>query len=702
MNNIKNVLDKSVEEAQKGAQSAKETIEIIGYDIEKLEKDTQNIIDGIRKNNIKADEAMSNLIKQLKYYVSGYTNSKSVFEKEILQKVKRIKEFNVCIFGRTMAGKSTLMEIIKNGDGSSIGNGTQRTTRDVREYHWNGINIIDVPGVCVKHLETDAVKDEEIAFSAAKDSDMIIYLFNDDSFQQSDAKWLSKVKALGRPILGVMNVKKYIDEDELEYVLQEIEEGFDDERIDELTKQIVDFSNISGQDWQNIKVVPTHLKSAFDARTNKNLDESRQLMEASRFKNVESALFELIANNGLFYRQKAFNDLTANFLLEIGESILESIYLNIDTQNIFKGANNEICDFKKAFKANAKRRIEEFIENVGRILRIQASSFAYANYNSDDLDVKWERIVRKYKHEEEAAAIINELYSEIQDRMYSIQKMIRQNLKTIKPVLRKQNIGEIDYTDYSTAYNYGIGAMGIGFTVACFAFRLTPIGLIVGSILSAVGLKFVDDWARKKLEEKLQQARQQLQSELNVNINNYLCELKKQMIDYVNVLVRECIDPLNETLRDLNQCLLKSKISQDGLLKQVQEEINKTNKQVLIKAFELLEEKKCCNQIIKGSVRIPGDTTVLLLEPSVYDKNLICDDIVIKLEKILQERVIRVRSSYDANKIIRDLFENVNIKWNYEDVTQTYIVKCDVANKENIKRQRMLQQILLRRVRLEN
>ena len=44
MNNIKNVLDKSVEEAQKGAQSAKETIEIIGYDIEKLEKDTRTAI----------------------------------------------------------------------------------------------------------------------------------------------------------------------------------------------------------------------------------------------------------------------------------------------------------------------------------------------------------------------------------------------------------------------------------------------------------------------------------------------------------------------------------------------------------------------------------------------------------------------------------------------------------------------------------
>ena len=39
------------------------------------------------------------------------------------------------------------MEILTEGDGSSIGKGFQRTTRDVRKYTWNGLEITDDPGI---------------------------------------------------------------------------------------------------------------------------------------------------------------------------------------------------------------------------------------------------------------------------------------------------------------------------------------------------------------------------------------------------------------------------------------------------------------------------------------------------------------------------------------------------------------------------
>ena len=58
------------------------------------------------------------------------------------------KEFSVVVFGRTMAGKSTLMEILTHGNGESIGKGAQRTTRDVRDYRWKGMKVTDVPGIC--------------------------------------------------------------------------------------------------------------------------------------------------------------------------------------------------------------------------------------------------------------------------------------------------------------------------------------------------------------------------------------------------------------------------------------------------------------------------------------------------------------------------------------------------------------------------
>ena len=52
---------------------------------------------------------------------------------------RHLSKFSITLFGRTMAGKSTLMEILTEGDGRSIGTGSQRTTQDVRTYPWNGL-----------------------------------------------------------------------------------------------------------------------------------------------------------------------------------------------------------------------------------------------------------------------------------------------------------------------------------------------------------------------------------------------------------------------------------------------------------------------------------------------------------------------------------------------------------------------------------
>ena len=54
-----------------------------------------------------------------------------------------LEKFSVTLFGRTMAGKSTLMEVLTEGDGSAIGMGAQRTTRDIRRYEWNGLAVTE-------------------------------------------------------------------------------------------------------------------------------------------------------------------------------------------------------------------------------------------------------------------------------------------------------------------------------------------------------------------------------------------------------------------------------------------------------------------------------------------------------------------------------------------------------------------------------
>ena len=85
---------------------------------------------------------------------------------------QRMGTFNITLFGRTMSGKSTLMEVLANGEGKSIGRGAQRTTQDVRERHWNGMKVTGVPGAAAFGGNVD----EDAAYGAANQAGLILFL----------------------------------------------------------------------------------------------------------------------------------------------------------------------------------------------------------------------------------------------------------------------------------------------------------------------------------------------------------------------------------------------------------------------------------------------------------------------------------------------------------------------------------------------
>ena len=85
---------------------------------------------------------------------------------------RRMGTFNITLFGRTMSGKSTLTEVLTNGEGKSIGKGAQRTTQDVREHHWNGMKVTGVPGAAAFGGNVD----EDVAYGAANQVGLILFL----------------------------------------------------------------------------------------------------------------------------------------------------------------------------------------------------------------------------------------------------------------------------------------------------------------------------------------------------------------------------------------------------------------------------------------------------------------------------------------------------------------------------------------------
>ena len=74
------------------------------------------------------------LVDKQKEDLRRLTDSVSLIQADIKALHERQKDFSIVVYGRTMTGKSTLMEILTRGNGSSIGKGSQRTTRDIRDY----------------------------------------------------------------------------------------------------------------------------------------------------------------------------------------------------------------------------------------------------------------------------------------------------------------------------------------------------------------------------------------------------------------------------------------------------------------------------------------------------------------------------------------------------------------------------------------
>ena len=118
------------------------------------------------------------------------------FSEDLENLEKDLSKFSITLFGRTMAGKSTLMEVLTEGDGSAIGMGAQRTTRDIRRYEWNGLAVTDVPGIGAFEGEEDT----RLAFDAAKTADLIVFLLTDDAPQAVEADCFRQVKDLGKPV----------------------------------------------------------------------------------------------------------------------------------------------------------------------------------------------------------------------------------------------------------------------------------------------------------------------------------------------------------------------------------------------------------------------------------------------------------------------------------------------------------------------
>ncbi|MDD4324256.1 MAG: GTPase domain-containing protein [Eubacteriales bacterium] len=93
----------------------------------------------------------------------------------------------VVFAGQYGAGKSTIMKVLTGRDDIATGPGI--TTQEAHTYNWNGVELVDTPGVHTK-LRPDH---DEISYRAIADADLLVFLVTNELFDSHLAQHFRKI-----------------------------------------------------------------------------------------------------------------------------------------------------------------------------------------------------------------------------------------------------------------------------------------------------------------------------------------------------------------------------------------------------------------------------------------------------------------------------------------------------------------------------
>ena len=355
--------------AEAGAKMAEEALRSFEGMLDGARHGLQSKLRGIQNQDLR--KAMERELQDIDRYCRKDQQS---IRNHIAERRKEMGKFTITLFGRTMAGKSTMMETLKHGNGESIGKGAQRTTRDVRPYEWNGLKIWDVPGIAAFEGKADT----ELAYDVAQKGDMIIFLLTDDKPDREEADCLQRLRELGKPVLGILNVKYSIKEGKpLRKMERDITERYQSEDLKKIIRQFYEFGTERGQDWSNIPFLPAHLKCAFLAQQETDPQKAALYERLSRFADVKEKIAEYVREKGKGLRMKTFVDIAyapmemmqrraASYKKEVQSIQQDSRSMATKNQGMVQGFLDDLSRSEQALlnaiSSDFRLRLQDFVE----------------------------------------------------------------------------------------------------------------------------------------------------------------------------------------------------------------------------------------------------------------------------------------------------------------------------------------------------
>ena len=596
-----------------------------------LEADFDRVV-GEARLALRDDKVEDGLLELRSRLQGGYAELRQRRLQHLAQRQRSLARFTVMLFGRTMSGKSTFREAITGGDGSSIGKGGQRTTRDVREYEWKHLTIVDTPGFGA----FGGADDTNAAREVLARSDVVIFMLNSDSIQESTFHELQHVHRLNKPLIFALNVKNDLSDDgNRRRALRDPEKYlYHPDDLAAHLKRLRELSERAGLRAEHVRIVPIHAQAAFLARQ-RDGEEGATLRRLSRLDDLLLLLIDEVRLHGPVRRVQGFID---SALFHIDDQVKLVKGQADDLRRLsgeYTSAISRIETWRRKLERARERWIVAEVDRAYRRLIDSVADFVDDNIERNDFAEQWQAHCKAHdlpaRLERSAQTMADEVTSELsgftRDLADSIQLAFEQEQVEVAEAF--------DEWDYKRIGNWGSALLGIVSTIA-FAMSWNPVGWILMGAGALLGI--ASGFADSRLS-KLQKAKSTARQRLLEHLEGDKAAARRRMTTWFDK--RLLSDTVQATQSRLER--LAASIDAFGLaLRDAEQRFDDTqqdlNGRLLQRVATIISGRQGALPHVRRIARAPGYATYLLAAGAPGDLRLLGD-----IQRVLKERIQLVR-----------------------------------------------------------
>jgi hypothetical protein len=483
----------------------------------------------------------------------------SRFEEKIRDLDEELVWDGLCVgfFGETNAGKSTLIEALICGDGVSIGDGHKDSTREVKHFKYENINLIDMPGI---EGNEESLKSE--IEKAVRKAHIVFYIVN--STKEPERETLLKVKNYlnsKAKIYSIINVRlgigglryKTLEDDSVKKVA---------ERTDSFMKEVF-------QERYKGYII-CHALLGFFAKGNPNREDLR---------NHQKKAFEILGKNKKTILKISGLDKLENLIKNASKNINAEIVKSntIEVISELSFTINRILENKKKLENDLKLAeisIKQKKEEIGNIIKkyekeapIKLGNFLDKKANelyelvSEGIDNEWS----EGRIKEEVNRFKDKLEEELKEKVKEIEDSLKSEIEeSIKELVERISLFEeftinLEFDFKEILKNLEIGVWDvlkwIGKSILSIFFGFVAgggLGAIIAGIVKIV--KDVFSWIAWFLgfgENPKEKKKREAKSKALDEIQKAMDKIKKDVIDKMDKQFKNLSKESNNKFREI-------------------------------------------------------------------------------------------------------------------------------------------------------